>query len=117
MTEKDKVEFRLMLTDVVNVLAAELNGKLDLINNEVGHIKVQTTLTNGRVTKLEEKTQTLRENEIDHLARCPNMVRIQTLENNETSRNGVFRFVKIATGVIATLATIIIAWLELKTKS
>lgn len=105
---------RQLLLDVLAAHTAEINGKFDVINEKLDNIEVQTKRTNGRVTKLEEKTSVLEINDLTHINECPNVARIQRLENTDLEKKSIFRFITVVFGVCATVATIVIAYFEMK---
>ena len=114
MTRQDREEIRQLLLDVISSHTAEVDGKFNVIHEKLERIEAQTTKTNGRVNKLEEKTEILKINDIEHITHCPNSEKIQLLMNSETKRIGIYKFVTIVAGVCATLATLVISYLELK---
>ena len=63
MTKLDKDEIKEMLNDVITL-------HTEPIKLELSHIKEQTTKTNGRVNKLEEKTEALNIKDIEHYNKC-----------------------------------------------
>ena len=105
---------RQLLLDVLSTHTAEINGKFNVINEILERIEVQTTKTNGRVNKLEEKAIILELNDVKHLSECPHAARIQSLENTENRKNGVYKFLAVAFGVCTALATLVIAYFEMK---
>ena len=114
MTEKEMQSIRQIFSDVIAVHTAETDGKFELIKFELKSIKEQTTKTNGRVTKLEEKTETLKINDIEHITHCPNVSRIEALELSESGKQKIYKFITVLFGVCTALATLVIAYFEMK---
>ena len=113
MTPNETAAIRQMLIDVVGAHTAEIDGKFELIKQELGHIKEQTTKTNGRVNKHDQLIIDLEKKNIEHFVSCPMRDRVETLEDSEKSKKSVYRFVSIVAGVFASLAVIVIAFFEL----
>jgi len=70
----------------------EIDLKFDVITNELGHIKEQTTKTNGRVNKLEDKTA--------------------DLEKKDSGRSGMWMVVKVVAGSIVAICMALIAFMQ-----
>lgn len=117
MNTVDTDVMRQLLTDVLATHTAQIDGKFELIKQELGQIKEQTTKTNGRVTRLEEKTEVLKINDIEHVTHCPHASRIQSLENSELSKKSIYKFIGVAAAAIAAIASIVIAFFSLVLKS
>ena len=138
MTLDDKNEIRQMFTDIMGTHTAQtdskleaINGKIDVINVKVNSIEIQTTKTNGRVTKLEDKVENienkialkieniddridvLRTNDVEHILHCPNVSKIQKLEEQQISRKSVINFLLLEIGVISTILGIALALFKL----
>jgi predicted nuclease with TOPRIM domain len=128
MTFEEKSEFREMITDIYATHNAKIDGKFNVIRVELAAIKEQTTKTNGRVTKLEDKIETkitdkisnidnrieiLKTNDIEHILHCPNISKIQELENQQLSRKSITKFMLIMIATISTIFTIALALFKL----
>lgn len=113
MTDKDREAVRQMLSDVIALQTADLHKKLDLTIQELGFVKEQTTKTNGRVTKHDEVIRKLELEDANHLAKCPNMKRIEGLENDQSERGGALKFIRFAGWILFSVSALVIAWLEL----
>jgi len=103
---------RQMLTDVIATHTEKMTGELNLIKQDLSYIKIQTTKTNGQVIRNTDDIQKLQQllNK-DHFLTCPNSDRIESLENIEVGRKGVWRFVvtlgSLAVGSFAIILTIV----------
>ncbi len=82
MTPEDKHEIKTMLSDILIVHNAKNESLFDVINYKLDAIEIQTTKTNGRVLKLEDKVQTLQLNENQHIINCPQAKRIEKLSED-----------------------------------
>lgn len=102
MTKADKEYFEVFLGGFLK----EINGKFDVITNELGHIKEQTTKTNGRVTSLEKKPE-------HNALNCPWSNTISDLVDNQKAYDAIKKW-KVAAitmagiiiGAITTLITV-----------
>lgn len=81
MSEKDVEAVRQILESLISVHTAQIDGKFEVIKNELQHIKEQTTRTNGRVNKHDEQIRSLREADIQHIIDCPVESRIVHVES------------------------------------
>ena len=113
MDANDRAEIRQMLTDILAGHTNEINGRYNVIHSNLIQIKEQTTKTNGRVTALETKLDTLEKTEIQHVINCPNTKRISELENNELGRKSIYRFIGTVAFVIFSVAGLVIAVMEI----
>jgi len=106
MTKADKEYFEVFLGGFLK----EINGKFDVITNELGHIKEQTTKTNGRVTSLEKKPE-------HNALNCPWSNTINDLVDNQKASDAIKKWkgraiaasgiiVGIIVGVLGTLITV-----------
>ena len=109
MTKQDKDEIREMLGDVLAAHNEKIDGKFNLINEKLERIEAQTTKTNGRVNKLEDKTEQLKINDIEHIINCPLVSRVKTIEETEQFKKGELRMITILSTVTASIAAIIIS--------
>ena len=94
-----------MFTTAIAAQNELINSKFDLVHLELKQIKEQVVKTNGRVNKLEEKTEQLKINDIDHIVHCPNVSKIQALENKQAENAGIKKFIISS----ITIAGVIIA--------
>lgn len=113
MTQQDSNTIRQLLTDILSTHTAEIDGKFNLIKQELNFIKEQTTKTNGRVTKHDEIIQSIQMIEKDHFIKCPNTDRLGLLEDSETARKSVYRFIILVGSFVSTFIVIVIAIIEL----
>lgn len=113
MTDKDTAAMRQILTDVLAVHTAEINGQFNLIKQELHFIKDQTTKTNGRVTRHDELFHKMELIEKDHFLKCPNTERISTLEDDRTGKKSIESFVVKVGMFVAAVTGIVIAIIEL----
>mgnify|MGYP003607020848 FL=1 len=113
MTEKDQAVLRQVLIDVIATHTAEIDGKFNVIQSELIHIKEQTTKTNGRVTKHDEMIGDLQKADIQHLVNCPMESRMKQLEISEFSKRGMWKMILIIAGSITGLTTIVSTILQI----
>lgn len=77
------------------------------VNSELSHIKEQTTKTNGRVNKLEEKVSTIEK----HPANCEAIVkmdeRLDTVEKVQTKNTGAWKGISLAVGGVVALIELV----------
>jgi hypothetical protein len=93
MNKGDKEEIREMLTDILGGHLENIDGKFNVIDEKINSVIVQTTRTNGRVLKLEDKTQTLEIRDKEHIINCPIAERVKTLEDTRTGTKSIIRFI------------------------
>jgi hypothetical protein len=102
---------RQMLTDVIAAHTEKMTGEFNLMKQDLSYIKIQTTKTNGQVIRNTDDIQKLKLLNKDHFLTCPNSDRIESLENIEVGRKGVWRFLvtvgSLAVGSFAIVLTII----------
>ena len=123
MTQNDRAEIRQMLIDILSGQTEEMKGRYNVIHANLTQIKEQTTKTNGRVSSLEKKVDSLERNDIEHLIKCPQLVRISnnetrllSLENVNFSRKAIFKFIAGLWAVTLALVGIAITIIELTSK-
>lgn len=93
MTKGEREDFREMLSDILAGHTQNIEGKFNVINTQLDQIKEQTTKTNGRVNKLEEKVQTLEKRDLEHVINCPIAERVKMLETDNTGTKSIKHFV------------------------
>lgn len=96
MTKEDKDGIKEILHDYIKGIVAQQDAKFDIIDFKLDAIKEQTTKTNGRVTKLEEK-------EVLHIKECPMRPKVEALEKESNVRFGIKHFVITGIAIIATV--------------
>lgn len=89
----DKAEFRQMITDLLAIHTATIDGKFNLIEEKLDRIETQTVKTNGRVNKHDEE--------------------LRALENSDLSRKSITSFTTKAIAITATVTAVIVAIVEL----
>jgi hypothetical protein len=107
MTYNDKEEIKEMLSTIISTYSAKTDGKFDLIKLELQVIKEQTTKTNGRVNKMEDKVEVLERD----FEKDINIIhgKIRYLDNQETSSKAIKRFIYMSIITISTVIGIVIA--------
>lgn len=116
MEPQDRAEIRQMLTDILSGYTEEMKGRYNVIHANLVQIKEQTTKTNGRVTKIEDEIDDLKLSESKHFNSCPHISRIEDLENSETSRKAIYKFIGGMWLATVALSGIVIAIIELVIK-
>jgi hypothetical protein len=118
MTDSDEKKVRQMIADITGQHHAELKGLLNVMSanlvriEEIGsRTEKHAERTNGRVTKLEEQVSELKNAEITHVLKCPNIKDIKVinekvvnLEKMEVSRKAVSTFTWKQIGAIGIIA-------------
>ena len=95
MTAQDREAFK----EMVEVALTSLDGKFEMITYKLNEIKEQTTKTNGRVTKLEEK-------ELLHVVNCPQSARLDKLEKTDVGNASVNKWLLRVLAVSGSLVAI-----------
>ena len=112
-------DFRLLLDEKFKNLHNIMEVNYASIQTTLNSIDAQVKKTNGRVTKLEEVTNTLILKDATHSINCPQITRIKTIEseietfkdkiNKDLEEYNFFkRYPKIAIGTIAVLVVIML---------
>ena len=102
MTREDKEELKELLHDYIKGVIAREDAKFDIIDFKLDSIKEQTTRTNGRVTRLEEK-------ESNHILNCPIAPKVRVLEDQQLSTRSVKVWLFTAVSITGVVVTIIFA--------
>ena len=110
MLPSEKAEIRQMLIDVISIHIAEIDGKFELIKQELGQIKEQTTKTNGRVNKHDLMFIDLEKINTEHFFKCPVKERVEILEDAEKSKKSIYKALTVIASVVTTMAAIIISY-------
>lgn len=80
MTPDDRTEVREMLTDIVALPLANINGQLRLLNNQVANVEIQTRKTNGGLIDLEKRVSQTEKDLITHPINCAVINKIDKIE-------------------------------------
>jgi predicted nuclease with TOPRIM domain len=111
MTKADKEEVRQMLTDIIAVQVESINGKFELIKQELGAIKEQTTKHNGRMSKIEDKIKDLEINEVKHLVSCPQAAKIikidEAIADYKITKGFIGKIIAVTVGLSSAIISII----------
>jgi hypothetical protein len=108
MTETD----RRLIEQILEKHTVAVSGQYLLIKQELEYIKEQVTRTNGRVTRHDETLTSLQLESREHFIKCPQADRIDLLEQSETSRKSIYKFVVWVGSVVGAVSVIVIALLE-----
>lgn len=106
MTEKDQNMFRQTMEDVMAIHITEIRGEFNLLKQEVGFIKEQTTKTNGTVIRHDAEIRTLQMADSIHMVNCPNnepVSKLMAVYNNWK----VFGIAGLAVGALSIIGAII----------
>lgn len=87
----------------------KMDAEFSVINAELKQIKNQVTLTNSRVTHLEENVVSLKLKEVSHFTDCPNVLKIENIGNELIEYRIFKKYPKIAIGMLAITCFIVIA--------
>lgn len=131
MTHTDKEDLKLIMSSAVSEFAATTNGKFDVIKVELEAIKQQTTKTNGRVSKIEEKIEDnedefnhkiteiearleqLKINDIEHVINCPNLSKIKSLESQISATRAIKKYIYTSIILLGAIAGIAITFFQI----
>ena len=105
MTAQDREAINEMMINAIN----GLGGRFDLIEYKLNEIKEQTTKTNGRVTKLEEK-------ELLHVVNCPQNVRLEKIEDTQKGTTVINKWLVRVVAIAASLVGMTWALIQIITK-
>lgn len=97
---KAEDNFKLYLDERFNGINTLMNAHFITVNERLENIEEQTTKTNGKVVELEKK-------EISHIVDCPNIIKIQTI-NDELLEYKIFKKYPKAGIILITIAVILI---------
>lgn len=78
---------------LVHERLANLDGRLE-------KVEIQTTKTNGRVSDLEKKTNNIELKEATHILSCPNIEKINKINEDLSEYRFFKKYPKIAVGII-----------------
>lgn len=101
MTVEERKEIKELLDNHLVSLMAQHNVKYQIIDFKLDAIKEQTTKTNGRVSKLEEREQI-------HVMNCPMISRVRNLEDNQLTEKAIKKWVIRTISLMAIGITIIL---------
>ena len=119
------------MSSAVSEFAATTNGKFDVIKVELEAIKQQTTKTNGRVSKIEEKIEDnedefnhkiteiearleqLKINDIEHVINCPNLSKIKSLESQISATRAIKKYIYTSIILLGAIAGIAITFFQI----
>jgi len=124
MNREDREEVTELLNLVLGKPIAEINGKVDGMQKDIVYIKGQTTITNHRVSKLEDATHSLEKEQADHVLKCPNTAtinsnfnRIIELEKIDWGRKSIWKFIITSSLLIGTVVGIILGIVDVLFKT
>ena len=115
MLPEDKHEIKEMLHDILIGYQAKNESLFDIINYKLDAIEIQTTKTNGKVLKLEDKVQALQLNENQHIINCPQQKKIEKINEDLLEYKMLIKYPKamVIGAVIFALVVIIIAFKDI----
>ena len=113
MTREDRDELRSMILTILEAGAEKTNGKFEVIKSKLDAIEVQTTKTNGRVTKLEQITTRLEFDEANHANVCPHLKKIEALERTNLTEDAIKKFIIKTIGITISIMTVAISIFEI----
>jgi peptidoglycan hydrolase CwlO-like protein len=87
-------------TQIIEEIRTMLESKLEVIDYKLDTIFEQTKKTNGRVTQLEKKTNDLDLTDKLHVASCPQIKKIETMQKELDNQKNIKNWLIKAMGVI-----------------
>lgn len=108
MTQQDKEEIKELLNSCILIANSEHTAKFQVIDYKLDTILQQTTKTNGRVNKLEEK-------ELTHVINCPLQAKVRLLEDNQLTSRAIKKWIVAGIGIASVIMTIIFSAFKLFT--
>lgn len=109
MIKEDKEELR----EIIKGFIAIQDSKFDIIEIKLQQIYDQTKKTNGRVNKLEDQTEELRNKNKEHILLCPNSLKIRTLEDKNLEDQSIKKFIVKSISIAVASISIIITILKI----
>lgn len=106
MTPKDKLELKELLQQHAENISVAANAKFEIIDFKLDAITQQTTKTNGRVNRLEERETT-------HIANCPLAPKVRALEDSNLATISKKNLVVSALGMVLVLVSIMVGTLRI----
>jgi len=106
MTAQEKNDMRSMFQDMLEISITKHDEQYKLIDYKLDQITLQTTKTNGRVNKLEEK-------ELTHIITCPQNEKIRVLEDNALTNKSIRKWIVASITITAIVVTVLIEFLKL----
>ena len=101
MTQQDRTEIKELIAEHLENVTAKTDSKFEIIVYKLDMVIEQTTKTNGRVNKLEEK-------EMMHVVNCPQTIKIRELEDNQLSTKSIKTWLASAVLITGALFAVII---------
>lgn len=103
----DSPDYRLFLNEKFSSIEAHINDKFGAMDIKLNSIEKQTTLTNSRVTHLEDDIGVVKGSIDEHAKECPAMPQIQSIKDNLIEYNWVKKHPKF-TLTIVVIATVLL---------
>ena len=106
MTKEERAEMKELFEDLLQITTTKHDEQYKMIDYKLDLIKEQTTKTNGRVLKLENK-------ELVHISLCPLNEKVRTIEDNQLSSKSVQKWVVGSITITSIIVTVIMAIFKL----
>lgn len=116
MTKDDKTEIRELITDLLNIHSEKIEGKFNLIDEKLERIELQTTKTNGRVTRLESVVVDIQIKDKEHIINCPIKERVNNLETETITTKTIRKMIIQGFTLAGVIAAIIYGLIEIISK-
>ena len=114
---KELVEdLRSIVKDILTSEHARTEAKFDLITFKLDQIHAETSKTNGRVTRLEQKVIDLDKEDAEqknHVYTCPVNLRVKKLEDKNLGELSIKNWLMAAFGIAVTIIGVIITVIKL----
>ena len=116
MNEKDFMAISKIISDTIVLHMAKFDSQLQIISNNVEHVKEKTIDTIEIVNTHSDQIGELQRTTIEHLVDCPVESRVKKLEITNATKAGMWKFAVILGTVMTTVFTVVVAIFELYLK-
>jgi len=93
-------------TEVYKVLSEKMDAQHEYTSKLLSNIYEQTLRTNGRVSAVEGRIIDIEKGESSHIINCPNIKRIETLEDENQEVRIIKKYPKLALGIFVVFVGI-----------
>ena len=116
MNEKDFMAISKIVSETIILHMSKFDSQLQMINNNVEHVKEKTIDTIEIVNTHSDQISELQRATIEHVVDCPIDSRVKKLEIADATKAGMWKFAVILGTVMTTVFSIVIAVFEIYLK-